>query len=164
MIRKFFDEIPVLPRGVMPTASQMTSIGASMVALAQAISQHGHRAAQDGEELVYVLHETVDGPSLYLVSDAAGVRSAPHEHQTWAVIAGVSGNELNVLYEPVDADARTVRPVSVAEVKAGDVICLHPDAIHATYAMDDEPTYHLHLYGRPLRALPPFASRCYTEI
>ena len=51
--------------------------------------------------------------------------------------------------------------VFAVEIKAHDALYLSSDAIHATTAMDDTPTFHLHLYGRPLTELPPYAARCY---
>lgn len=148
-----------------PSASELKRIGVSMLALAKAVdwAALNFRRAAGSEELLYPLHETGKGPSLYLVSDAAGVRSAPHEHQTWAVIVGLSGKELNVLYEIDDLATRTVKPALEQEVGAMDVICLPAQAIHSTQAMGAEPTYHLHLYGASLNQLPPYPSRCYRE-
>lgn len=147
-----------------PTAPQLEQLGQAMAALARTLQldPRKYRTATGNEELVYVLHEADHAPSLYLVSDAAGVSSAPHEHQTWAIIAGISGNEHNILYQLADAASRSVRPVTQAAVKAGDYICLPADTIHATLAADGQPSCHLHLYGRPLRELPPYASRCYS--
>ena len=55
--------------------------------------------ARGTQELVYPIAVSESGgPSLYLVSDAAGVSSAPHEHPTWAVIVGLSGSETNTLF------------------------------------------------------------------
>jgi len=161
-MEQFIKQLLAMPPGHQPEAAQLRALGEQMLAL-KLETQH-YRAAIDSEELVHVLHEAADGPALYLVSDVAGVRSAPHAHQTWAVIAGLAGNELNVLYEITDATERTVKPVSQTPVRAGEFLCLPSTAIHATCAADAQPTYHLHLYGRPLRQLPPYASRCYRAV
>ncbi len=166
MITQFFEDLSNLAIGKDPGEHELQRIGVAMLALAGTMQREesSFRRAVDGEELVYALHETRGGPSLYLVSDAAGVRSEPHEHRTWAVIAGLSGVELNVIYEMHEPGGRTVKPVYRQEVKAMDVIRLPAKAIHSTYAMGAEPTFHLHLYGLPLNELPPYRSRCYSRM
>lgn len=166
MIKKFFDNLLELKLNDEPTEGQLNCIGVSMVVLAKSVEldKKRYRKAIDSEELVYPLYEADFGPSLYLVSDAAGVQSAPHEHQTWAVIVGLSGNELNVTYEIFEFRTKTVKPVSETEVKSMDFICLSSKAIHSTCAAGREATYHLHLYGQPLHKLPSYQSRCYSGV
>src|SRR5262245_19498252 len=56
-------------------------------------------SAGPAQELMYSLGEDVrQRCALYLVSDAPGTVSPPHEHGTWAVIAGVHGVEVHTLY------------------------------------------------------------------
>lgn len=122
-----------------------------------------YRPARPGEELLYELARAPgDGPALYLVSDGAGVFSAPHEHLTWAVIFGISGAEQNFLYRVVDARLRLVRRAGEALVAGGDVLVSGTSSIHSTRVVGTTPTYHLHLYGKPLDALPEFAVREYS--
>jgi predicted metal-dependent enzyme (double-stranded beta helix superfamily) len=163
-LQQFATELAALRIGVAPSDAQVVAIRACMLTLARAADWQrcGHRAACGAEELVYPLHEAAGRPSLYLVSDGPGVRSDPHGHCTWAVIVGLGGNELNVLYQHDGAVPGTVTPVSETALKAFDALYLPPTAIHATLAADDVPTYHLHLYGRPLRELPPYPSRCFV--
>lgn len=166
MLEAFFDDLSKMALFGEPKETDLDEIGRRLTQLARSTDWGalGFRRAVGSEELVHVLHETRQGPSLYLVSDAAGVRSLPHEHPTWAVIAGLSGNELNVVYGRADAGTRTVRPLYTRKVGPGDVIALAAGAIHSTHALGAEPTFHLHLYGLPLGAFPSFASRCYSEV
>lgn len=113
--------------------------------------------AEPGEELLHALFAHPTGPTLYLVSDGVGVTSPPHEHMTWAVIVGLSGFELNTLYSQGVGTAMHL--VSELVVGPGDFIVLEPVAIHATSVVGTQPTLHLHMYGRPLHTLPPFAAR-----
>ena len=163
-LQRFVADLAALRIAVTPSDAQVAAIRACMLTLARAAdwTRSGYRAACGAEELLYPLHEAEGRPSLYLVSDGPGVRSEPHEHRTWAVIVGLSGNELNVLYEQDGTVPVTVRPVSETGLNAFDALYLPPAAIPATRAADDMPTYHLHLYGRPLRELPPYPSRCFT--
>ena len=119
--------------------------------------------AEKGEELLYELAVgSGSGPSLYLVSDGVGVVSPPHCHETWAVIAGIRGRELNHRYAVHSAEARTVVHAAEVEVGPGQALVLATADIHSTEVRGARPTFHLHLYGRPLRELPRFESRCFT--
>lgn len=163
MIEKFMQDVAALGLGAAPDADQLAKVGSLMRELARTADWRALQLRQAGgdEELLYPLHTVPAQPALYLVSDGPGVASAPHEHGTWAVIVGLSGNELNVLYERDPDTAATVRPRSRRDIRAYDVLYLPADAIHATCAMDDVPTFHLHLYGKPLNELPPYAVRCH---
>ena len=108
-------------------------------------SATGLHPASVGQERVHLLASAgQDQPSLYLVSDGAGVVSPPHEHETWAVIAGISGIELNVVYARVPGRTREVEPIGDHRVGPGDVLVLDAASIHST-AVDGAATYHLHL-------------------
>jgi predicted metal-dependent enzyme (double-stranded beta helix superfamily) len=119
------------------------------------------RAATPSEELLYELAVLAGAPSLYLVSDGQGVTSPPHEHGTWTVIAGVSGNEANDLYRRVSGSR--VAPINRVVVGPGESMVLTADAIHSTEVVGEGPTFHLHLYGRPLSELDGFASRVFAK-
>lgn len=121
------------------------------------------RAASLGEELLYELSVNPGAPSLYLVSDGVGVASLPHCHETWAIIAGIRGRELNVFFRSVDASDRSVAPTRSAIVGVGQTLSLTQQSIHATQVVGSEATFHLHLYGRPLSELTSFESRCYVS-
>jgi predicted metal-dependent enzyme (double-stranded beta helix superfamily) len=163
-IARFSEELSAMQVGAAPSSADIASLRASMLNLARSApwDSLGHRPAQGDEELLYPLFEAAGRPSLYLVSDGPGVRSAPHEHCTWAVIVGLAGNELNEFHEADHAAPGSVRPVSETALRAFDALYLPPGAIHATLAADGQPTYHLHLYGKPLRELPPYPSRCFA--
>lgn len=121
--------------------------------------------AEANEERALLLARTDDdSPALYLISNGIGARSLPHSHQTWAIIAGVRGVERNTMYR-VEHDAlRLASPIWHREVRAGDCLILDASAIHATESIGSESTLHLHLYGRPIEALPSFVERCFIEV
>jgi predicted metal-dependent enzyme (double-stranded beta helix superfamily) len=102
------------------------------------------------------------GIALYLVSDAPGTVSPPHEHRTWAVIAGIRGVEANTLYRIIDSESRAVEMCGEVVVGAGQTLVLPERAIHSTAARGATATYHLHLYGKPLRSLPGLRVRTYV--
>ena len=119
--------------------------------------------ASVSEELVYELAVSPRaGPALYLVSDGASVSSKPHRHDTWAVIVGIRGYEVNRLYRRQSGSQNSVAPSSQIEVGPLSVLVLHEQDIHSTEVRGSSATFHLHLYGRALHVLPSFASRCYS--
>lgn len=120
-------------------------------------------AAKANEELLYpIATDKKSGIALYLVSDAPGVESPPHTHQTWAIIAGISGMELNHSYQVIDEVQRLVQKTSSGMVEEGDVKILNEYDIHSTEAVGTTPTFHLHLYGCELSLLPKFSQRTYS--
>src|SRR5262245_11927718 len=83
-----------------PNAEQFARIASSLkrLAISAVWRDSGFRGALPGEELVSELAVAPGSVSLYLVSDGIGTSSPPHGHETWAVIAGIRGRELNILY------------------------------------------------------------------
>ncbi|MCV2358567.1 hypothetical protein LNV08_06210 [Paucibacter sp. TC2R-5] len=118
--------------------------------------------AGPGQEVLHNLSvSSKGGPSIYLVSDGPGVTSRPHEHKTWAVIVGIQGCEINTRFQSVVKDSRQVVAVDSVNVGAGQLLWMLPDEIHATSVLGEQATFHLHLYGSALHAVPPFQSRCF---
>ena len=106
---------------------------------------------------IYRLAEDVDGGyALYLSLGEAGKAQPPHDHTTWAIIAGVSGNERNEVYarsagtEPGRDVLTHVRRVDVG---SGNSIVLAPNDVHTIELVDDAPGAHLHFYGLALDRL-----------
>ncbi len=153
-----------LPLDEAPSASRLLAIAEALRRLAG--SSHwrdgAFATARAGETRLYELAVSeADGPSLYLVSDGAGVSVPPHTHGVWAMIAGIRGTELNHLYALHTDKPRLVRRTGTVRVGSGDVLVMRAADIHATEVAGLEPSLHLHLYGRPLRRLAEFETRCY---
>lgn len=106
---------------------------------------------------VYRLAEDADGGfALYLSAGLAGKAQPPHDHTTWAVIAGVEGNERNVLYgrEKTDDPARdALVQQRTVDVAPGSAVVLLPDDVHTIELIDGQDGRHLHFYGRALELL-----------
>ncbi len=163
--RHFVEQLHAFPLRGAPPAERLQAIADRLRLLAgsPAWRTAPYREATAGEELEYELAVSdANGPSLYLVSDGAGVVSPPHHHDTWTVIAGIRGRELNHLYVVRSAESRIVVRDALVEVGPGAVVTLGDKDIHSTEVLGVDATFHLHLYGTPLHALPVFRSRCYT--
>ena len=102
---------------------------------------------------VYLLSDDDDGSfSLYLVSSYPVGPSPIHDHGTWAVIAGLAGEEENTVYKRLDDGQQPGRAKLEIDYKTtlsqGDAIALMPDDIHHIVTTSEEPTRHFHLYGK----------------
>lgn len=108
---------------------------------------------------IYHLAEDADGRfALYGSAGVPGKAQPPHDHTTWATIAGVYGDEHNVFYECPDRDRvpgeGTLRKVGELTVKKGTACALMPTDFHTIEVTSAEDSLHLHLYGKTLEDLP----------
>lgn len=102
---------------------------------------------------VHLLHEEPDHSLAVLVVNwLPGRGTPPHDHGTWAVVAGVEGTERNVRYNRLDDGSRPA--YAELEVKhefdaaAGDLVCMKTGGIHKVANESDRMTLSLHTYGR----------------
>jgi predicted metal-dependent enzyme (double-stranded beta helix superfamily) len=104
---------------------------------------------------VHVLHEEVD-QTLWVVAFSwlPGGGAPPHDHRTWAVVAGVEGVEKNTYWRRLDDGRRPghaeLAPIGEQVVGPGDVVAFLPDAIHSVTNETDRVSLSLHVYGRNL--------------
>lgn len=108
---------------------------------------------------IYLLDEDDDHSfALFAVSELEGNMSPPHDHTTWAVLAGIEGEELNRFYERIDDGSvegrAAIRETGEDTVKAGTGVALMPDDIHSIHCVTAAPTLDFHLYGRSIAHLP----------
>jgi rhodanese-related sulfurtransferase/predicted metal-dependent enzyme (double-stranded beta helix superfamily) len=114
-------------------------------------------AGRTGE--IYRLSEDADRRfALYASAGLPGKAQPPHNHTTWAVIAGVHGDEHNVFYARTDDGAvpgrGTLRRTGERVVRRGNACSFLADDFHTIAVVGDAPSLHLHLYGRSLEDLP----------
>ncbi|MDA8455812.1 rhodanese-like domain-containing protein [Acidovorax sp. GBBC 3334] len=107
---------------------------------------------------VYRLSEEPDGRyALYVSAGLPGKAQPPHDHTTWALIAGIRGNERNVLYRrstTTDPLRDTLSAERTVDVVPGASVQLSPTDVHTIELVGDEPGLHLHFYGRGLERMP----------
>lgn len=78
----------------------------------------------------------------------------PHNHGTWAVVAGVDGPEKNVYWKRLDDGSRpgyaVIQKQGEETIGHGEVVSFLPDAIHSVVNETGAVTLSLHIYGRHL--------------
>ena len=149
-----------LGRG-QPDRAALDSIKAPLLALAArtALFPRAGFAVPAGRlAALYELSVDADlGFALYVSAGLPGKFQPPHNHTTWAVIAGVCGAEHNVFYELADGGLLLRRGEQT--VRRGDAVALLGDDFHTIAVPDADAaaaggSLHLHLYGRSLEHLP----------
>lgn len=102
---------------------------------------------------VHLLHEEDDHSlAVLLVNWLPGRGTPPHDHGTWALVAGIEGSERNVRYARIDDGSR--EDYAELEVKsdfpapAGELVCVKTGGIHKVSNETDRLTLSLHTYGK----------------
>ncbi len=111
----------------------------------------------DEIQTLYVLSEDADRRfALYVYRPKPGKETPPHNHTTWAVVAGIFGEEPNRTFErAAGPDGRAVlRPLSEFTVGSGQAVAYLPDDFHSIHIGGTRAIKHLHMYGRSLLDLP----------
>jgi len=86
--------------------------------------------------------------ALYVNSSDGNYGTPAHNHTTWAVIVGVSGEELNRFYERVEIG---VREKGNAVVRQGTGVAFMPEDLHSIHIQ--APLINFHMYGLALEEL-----------
>jgi predicted metal-dependent enzyme (double-stranded beta helix superfamily) len=102
-----------------------------------------------------LLHEEPDHSlAVYVVAWLPRRGVPPHDHQTWAIVAGVDGPETNVFWERADDGISpghcTIRESHRRTLGPGDVVAFLPDDIHSVQNESDGMSLSLHIYGKNL--------------
>jgi predicted metal-dependent enzyme (double-stranded beta helix superfamily) len=99
---------------------------------------------------LYRLHEDSDHRLALYANASRGMHASPvHNHTTWAVIVGITGEELNRLYERTPDGG--VREVDRKVVRQGSGVAFMPEDLHSIHI--DQPLLNFHLYGLGLEQL-----------
>lgn len=102
---------------------------------------------------VHLLHEEADHSlAVILVSWLPGRGTPPHDHGTWAVVAGIEGVERNVRYKRLDDNTQSnyaeLEVKQEFDAKEGELVCMKTGGIHKVTNETDRVTLSLHTYGR----------------
>jgi len=120
------------------------------------VEEYGGPSGSDLQARYLLSEDPGNTFALYLNIMRPGRRIPPHNHTTWACIAGIEGIETNTVWKRTD-DGRTPGKASLAVDKVVDVgpgtgIAFLGDDIHSVQIKGDG-IRHLHMYGRALETL-----------
>ena len=101
----------------------------------------------------HVLHEEPDHTlAVFAAAWLPGRGAPPHDHGTWAVVAGVDGSERNIFWKRLDDGSRPGYAEIVEQgakvFGPGDVVTFLPDSIHSVVNDTERVTVSLHVYGK----------------
>ena len=102
---------------------------------------------------IHLLHEEPDHSlAVFVVSWLPGRGTPPHNHGTWAVVAGIAGTEQNVFWKRLDDCSRPgyarVKRAGKTSIGPGQVGTFPPTAIHSVSNDGAKISTSLHVYGR----------------
>ncbi len=102
---------------------------------------------------VHLLHEEPDhSVAVFALAWLPNRGAPPHDHGTWAVVAGVQGPEKNEFFERVDDRSRTghaeLKKIGEKVCSEGDVVALPKGLIHSVWNESDSVSLSLHVYGK----------------
>jgi predicted metal-dependent enzyme (double-stranded beta helix superfamily) len=83
--------------------------------------------------------------ALYVNSSLGGHKTPAHNHTTWAVIVGVTGEELNRFYDR--AEDGGVREKGTFMVKQGSGVAFLPDDLHSIHIQAPLINFHMYVLG-----------------
>ncbi|MEK7435615.1 MAG: cysteine dioxygenase [Pseudomonadota bacterium] len=102
------------------------------------------------QSCLYRLAEDADHRyALYANSSLGGYATPAHNHTTWAVIVGVTGEELNRFYERTADNG--VREKGQHVVRQGSGVSFMPADLHSIHI--EAPLLNFHMYGLALEQL-----------
>jgi predicted metal-dependent enzyme (double-stranded beta helix superfamily) len=104
---------------------------------------------------VHLLHEEADHRlAIFALSWLPGRGAPPHNHGTWAVVAGVDGMETNTFWKRLDDESRPGYADLVYNGEKafgpGEVIAMLPHELHSVTNETEAVTVSLHIYGKHL--------------
>ena len=154
-VRDFVRDLRAVVVGHTGAAAIMEHVRplARRLALDRSWLEPRHYVADEAQGFgLHVLHEEADHSLLVFVAAwLPGRGVSPHNHGTWAVVAGVDGNERNVVWEREDDGSRsgyaTLRRVREEIVGPGDVFSMPAGMIHSVSNDTAGVTVSLHVYG-----------------
>ena len=101
---------------------------------------------------IHALHEEPDHSlAIFVVTWMPGDETPPHDHGTWAVIAGLDGHETNHWWKRFDDGSKPgyadVRRTGAERIDAAGIVAMAGDAIHSLHNDSGAVSTTLHIYG-----------------
>jgi predicted metal-dependent enzyme (double-stranded beta helix superfamily) len=163
LVSACIDDVRALERDLGVTREALAAIAARVLRLA--LNDHlfdevtyPNPAPAERAKLYLLSEDSCGRFPLYLTCSLPGGNVAPHNHTTWAVVAGLSGQEQNTLWARVDGGhapgLAIIAKQSEHVIGKGDSLALMPDDIHSVATPGTVARRHFHMYGLSLQLLP----------
>ena len=136
-------------RRVTPLASELA------LAHERWVQRRYYTADPDQGFGIHLLHEEPDHTlAVMAIAWLPGRGAPPHNHGTWAIVAGVDGPETNVFWTRLDDGSRQgfaeIEKQASKVFAEGEVVSFLPESIHSVINDTDRVTLSLHTYGKNL--------------
>jgi len=117
------------------------------------LKPHMYQADPEQGFGVHLLHEESDHTlAIFAVSWLPGRGTPPHDHGTWALVAGVDGPEVNKFFDRVDDRTRPghaeLKKTGEKVFGVAEVVAMPTGGIHIVWNETDKVTLSLHIYGK----------------
>ena len=104
---------------------------------------------------LHLLHEEENHDlAVFVVAWAPGRGLDAHNHKTWAVVAGIEGQEHETSYRRIDDGSKPgyaeLSKTHEETLYAGSAVCCMPEDIHSVWNNGKELAISLHTYGKHL--------------
>jgi len=156
VVRQAVDDIRVIESREGVTRTGLALIRERLIALAahtELFSVEDFPAPAPGDNrrsALYRLSEDDDHRfALYANASHGGYGTPAHDHSTWAVIVGITGEELNRFYDRSESGGITEK--GSFTVRAGSGVAFMPSDLHSIHI--DAPLINFHMYGLGLEQL-----------
>jgi predicted metal-dependent enzyme (double-stranded beta helix superfamily) len=154
-VERTVDTIRNIAEGNVIDRSALERMKDALVALAGRIElfpRSDFPATGNEDDDTHLLSQDADGRfALYLYSSGSEAETPPHDHLTWAVIAGIEGVEHNRIFSRLDDGSvpgrGRIELASEFSVSPGTGLALMPEDVHSIHVDAARPPMHLHLYG-----------------
>jgi len=135
-------------------AEQVKPLAKRLAAAAPNWMTDEHRGANEEQGFgVHLLHEEDNHDlAVFVLTWLPNRGTLPHNHMTWAVVAGIEGEEHEVEWKRTDDGAKAgyakLERESEVTLKPGEVSACKPEDIHSVWNTGDKLSISLHTYGR----------------
>jgi len=161
-LQSFVDDLRDISQHAVNEPAILTRIGPLVRQLALSkewlLPRH-YEALQSQGNGVHLLHEEPDHSlAVVAVCWLPSRETPPHNHGTWAVVAGVDGSERNIFWRRLDDGTREgyaeLERVGEKAIGIGEVLAMPTGTIHSVANDTSATTLSLHVYGKHLNFSP----------
>ena len=104
---------------------------------------------------LHILHEEDNHEiAVFVIAWAPGRGLSPHNHKTWAVVAGIEGQEHEINYRRLDDGSRVgfadLEKTHEETLYPGSAVCCMPEDIHSVWNNGSDLALSIHTYGKHL--------------